>query len=182
MNLLGVCLMSVLIATAIACKCRPPITLYSAWLDQTDIVKAEVISGSISSGAYKVWVTDVFSGCAQSNSTLLVTTPRHSAACGVSLTVGQDYLLTGSLYQNALSIISCSYTGPWSRLSVSDITFLGRMYNNCTGQCYGAKPQVKCFVDPCATRSCTVQNATCYSNYCGGCNADFIFDGQLVCV
>jgi hypothetical protein len=42
--------------------------------------------------------------------------------------------------------------------------------------------QINCFVDPCATaRSCErYPGAVCKSNYCGGCHAEYYYNGARV--
>lgn len=40
---------------------------------------------------------------------------------------------------------------------------------------------VNCFVDPCSVEKCPAfPHATCVSNYCGGCNAEFYVKGKKV--
>ncbi|XP_071098101.1 perlwapin-like [Haliotis cracherodii] len=40
---------------------------------------------------------------------------------------------------------------------------------------------VNCFVDPCMFAKCPSHpSATCRSNYCGGCNAEFYLDGKKI--
>ncbi|XP_066300514.1 uncharacterized protein [Branchiostoma lanceolatum] len=53
---------------------------------------------------------------------------------------------------------------------------------DCDG-CPDDQPPVNCFADPCTVTTCPANpDATCVSNYCGGCNADFFNrDGEPVC-
>ena len=39
---------------------------------------------------------------------------------------------------------------------------------------------VSCFVEPCTVANCTSNDdAECYNNYCGGCNADYYYDDEI---
>nr|XP_006817093.1 PREDICTED: uncharacterized protein LOC100376421 [Saccoglossus kowalevskii] len=47
--------------------------------------------------------------------------------------------------------------------------------------CWPGVPMVYCFADPCRVTECPAYpEAKCVANYCGGCNADFYVDGELV--
>lgn len=47
--------------------------------------------------------------------------------------------------------------------------------------CPKGVPIVNCFADPCQVNTCEAfPEATCVSNFCGGCNADFFVDGKKV--
>ena len=49
------------------------------------------------------------------------------------------------------------------------------------GICFDGSPPVNCLVNPCKTASCpAVADATCVADYCGGCNARWILNGQEV--
>ena len=49
------------------------------------------------------------------------------------------------------------------------------------GICPDGSPPVNCLVNPCKTASCpAVADATCVADYCGGCNARWILNGQEV--
>ncbi|XP_066282747.1 cuticlin-6-like [Branchiostoma lanceolatum] len=49
--------------------------------------------------------------------------------------------------------------------------------------CPDDEPMVYCFADPCTVTACpATPDATCVSNYCGGCHADFFDrDGEPAC-
>lgn len=58
-----------------------------------------------------------------------------------------------------------------------------KMPIDCHGECPCPchKGLVNCFVSPCFEAKCPAYpHAKCYDNYCGGCNAIFIFDGKVV--
>ena len=49
------------------------------------------------------------------------------------------------------------------------------------GLCPDGSSPVNCLVNPCVTASCpAVGDATCVADYCGGCNARWILNGQEV--
>eukprot|EP01098_Paradermamoeba_levis_P010435 TRINITY_DN4381_c0_g1_i1.p1 TRINITY_DN4381_c0_g1~~TRINITY_DN4381_c0_g1_i1.p1 ORF type:complete len:185 (-),score=33.31 TRINITY_DN4381_c0_g1_i1:19-573(-) len=170
-----------LVSVSFACKCRPPASVYAAWTSGMDILRAEVLSGSMATGGYKVLVSDSFTSCVAANQTLLVTTNVHAVACGVSLEVGKSYILSGMLTpQRTFQINSCSINSPWASLSAAEVEFVDRRFNKCNSKCYNNQ-QVYCFVDPCSVSKCGTTGAVCYSNYCGGCFADWISDGRAVC-
>jgi hypothetical protein len=50
----------------------------------------------------------------------------------------------------------------------------------CCLQCKEGCDEVQCFADPCSVSECDVKGAICTSNYCGGCNAIWTLDGELV--
>lgn len=54
----------------------------------------------------------------------------------------------------------------------------------CTGPsspCEDGVVEVQCLVDPCQFATCDAYpKAECVANYCGGCNADFFMDGELM--
>lgn len=101
----------------------------------------------------------------------------------------------------------CSFTELWSGVPTKERDLLKNYTNKCarkcktgkdclkdsycdTGKCvaYNApcpddQPPVRCFADPCKVTKPCVNNATCLSNYCGGCNAIFIDANRTrVCV
>ena len=54
------------------------------------------------------------------------------------------------------------------------------MVTKLTGCQDGSWP-VRCKVNPCQTSSCpAVADATCVADYCGGCNAHWVLNGQEV--
>ena len=54
-------------------------------------------------------------------------------------------------------------------------------YESCIGTCPCLEGYVECFVDPCEVTDCpALPYATCEADYCGGCNANFYQNGELV--
>jgi len=54
-------------------------------------------------------------------------------------------------------------------------------YDDCMNICPCIEGYVECFMDPCEVTFCpTFPYAICESDYCGGCNANFYQNGELV--
>jgi len=130
-----------------------------------------------------------YKGCLDSGQTVVIETASNSAACGMPLQVGQEYLLHGArrgtlLGMPRLRVGLCDANAAWKQLTAEHHEFLETRYVCCGKECAcadGSQP-VNCFVDPCEVSSCNVEGAVCESNYCGGCNAEW-YDptGALVC-
>lgn len=59
--------------------------------------------------------------------------------------------------------------------------YLFGSYQSCMETCPCLEGYVECFVDPCEVTDCPAYpNATCEADYCGGCNANFYQNGELV--
>ena len=59
--------------------------------------------------------------------------------------------------------------------------YLFGSYQSCMGSCPCLEGYVECFVNPCEVTDCPAYpNATCEADYCGGCNANFYENGELV--
>ncbi|MBC8311924.1 MAG: hypothetical protein H8E72_06430 [Candidatus Marinimicrobia bacterium] len=59
--------------------------------------------------------------------------------------------------------------------------FLFWSYESCMETCPCVEGYVDCFVDPCEVTDCPAYpNAVCEADYCGGCNANFYENGDLV--
>ena len=174
-----------------ACSCLQP-TVESSYNRSSDVVEALVLF-SLPVGAERWMVARVmatYKGCAAEGELVLLTTPRSSAACGVSLQNGQVYLVNGTAVGSALgldllNIGLCDYNVPVVDLTNDDRTFLDGREVCCGGDCscVNGNGPVQCFAQPCSVApACDVEGATCVDNYCGGCNAEF-YDatGNAVC-
>ena len=124
---------------------------------------------------------DSFKGCLRAHARVLIQVARSSAACGITLTVGQEHLIFGNAATPALGQLPTIRTGLcqantlWRALTQPQLAFLHSRYNCCGDKCActdGSQP-VNCFVDPCQVSSCDVAGAVCEANYCGGCNAEW---------
>ena len=59
--------------------------------------------------------------------------------------------------------------------------YLFGSYQSCMGTCPCLEGYVECFVDPCEVTDCPAfPYATCEADYCGGCNANFYQNSELV--
>jgi hypothetical protein len=157
------------------------------------VVRVRVLRAMLPVGTTRAFVArltdDDFKGCLDSGQTVMIETASNSAACGMSLQVGQEYLLHGArrgtlLGMPRLRVGLCDANGPWRSLSAEHRAFLDSRYVCCGKECGcadGSQP-VNCLVDPCQVSSCDVEGAVCEANYCGGCNAEW-YDptGALVC-
>ena len=172
-----------------ACTCLPP-TVESSYQNSTDVVQARVLFGLFvgSQVWYLAEVQRTFKGCLSPNERVLLTTPNSSAACGVTLSAGNSYLLngddSGTFFGTArLAITLCDYNPLWNTLSDHDRDFLaGRTVccgTDCT--CADGSDPVACLVDPCQVAP-ECPDGECVANYCGGCNAEFYdANGYAVC-
>ena len=83
-------------SVAEACSCVPQ-TLESAWFDSTDTFVGEVLQVRVGQRqVYRVEVKHTFKGCLVSGDVVTIETPLDSAACGETLTVGSEVLLTAT--------------------------------------------------------------------------------------
>eukprot|EP01098_Paradermamoeba_levis_P004445 TRINITY_DN1906_c0_g1_i1.p1 TRINITY_DN1906_c0_g1~~TRINITY_DN1906_c0_g1_i1.p1 ORF type:complete len:215 (+),score=61.48 TRINITY_DN1906_c0_g1_i1:71-646(+) len=171
-----------LISTSLACTCAVRPTVYSVSLLQPNLLRVKVVGGSMASGAYKVFVQNVYEGCTTPNTTVAIATPQFASECGVELSIGRSYVV--SAYDGpsgSLKTDSCSLNQPFSTLTPVEQRFLSNTYNTCTGQC-NTGGIVNCLVQPCATVACPVANATCFDNFCNGCHAYWFENFQRVCL
>src|SRR5512145_386167 len=191
--IVGVLCAWMLVSTeAHACSCVPPDKARS--YDGSDhVVHARIQGTFLSSATTRYYVArlveDDFKGCLNTGRYVLIETPASSAACGVTLQTGQEYLLHGAnagtlLGIPRLRVILCDANAVWSELNAEHLAFLNSRYVCCGGECGctdGSQP-VNCLVDPCQVSSCDVDGAVCEANYCGGCNAEWHDpSGALVC-
>lgn len=109
---------------------------------------------------------------------IVVNTPSSGALCGVTLTVGETYLL--NIHEDD-SIILCDYNRRAIVLSKVDLKFLRMQLQCCKGarcRCGDGSFPVNCFVDPCQFAKPPCDEAkVCKANYCGGCNAVWFKEG-----
>lgn len=141
------------------------------------------------SNYYLVQPQHAYKGCLDPRNWEWVSTAGNSAACGESFAFGEDYVFftdTNGRYAWSQTTSSCHGNLHVSDLSKQDQAFLDTRYNCCGDECGcadGSAP-VNCLVDPCdVTEPCETDNvAACVSNYCGGCNAEFVdLEGGLAC-
>lgn len=179
-------------SVAAACSCLPPDKGRS--YDNADNVvhvriQAALGATSTTRSFSARLVEDDFKGCLAAGARVIVETAANSAACGMSLSVGKQYLLHGkrvgtSLGTPRLRVVLCDANVAWSALTPEHRAFLDTRYVCCGGDCActdGSQP-VNCFVDPCEVSSCNVAGASCRSNYCGGCHAEWYDSSDgLVC-
>ncbi len=170
--------------TALACKCIPA-TVSSSYRSATDVVRARIVYGAVVGNDqwYLARTESVYKGCLKVGGWVYVRTASSSAACGLTLQKGAQYLLNGTLdtsgayAAHVISVNSCGYNRAISQLTQADRKYLLSRYNCCgkTCACTNGKQPVNCFVDPCQVSGCP--SGECESNYCGGCNAEF-YDGN----
>jgi hypothetical protein len=180
-------------STAEACSCELE-TLESAWFESTDTFTGRVLSATLAEfrTVYTIEVKHTFKGCTQPDDIVFVESPKDEAACGQRLTVGEKYLLTanevahtdrGHLYEISL----CGYNRLTVDLTDEERDFLAGRWVFCPERdvaiCADGTQPVECLVDPCSEVVCIDEPNECFSNYCGGCNAEFwdVTTGFPVC-
>jgi hypothetical protein len=186
---LAATLVTVSADVAQACTCLPP-TVESSYNGSDDVVRARVLF-ALNLGStirYFARVEHTYKGCLQEPEFVVLRTPSSSAACGVQLQLGQEYLVFGhaagsywGLTQLAINL--CDGNQTFVSLTPEKLSFLdGRMV--CCGEsciCADGTQPVNCFVDPCEVAP-ACPDGTCVANYCGGCNAEFYYEsGYAVC-
>ena len=175
-------------AQADACSCMPP-SLANSFQDSDHVVRVRVQKKKtlnlalFSKTVYIARVVKSWKGCTQKKQLVRLATPSSSAACGVTLQVGGQYLVTGdSGGKKVINIHACGYNTPWKSLTAEDHAYLGSRMVCCDDECAcgdGTQP-VLCFVNPCEFAQC--DDGECVPNYCGGCNAEFYDnEGYPVC-
>jgi hypothetical protein len=134
-------------------------------------------------------VDDDFKGTMEAGSWVVVRTAADSAACGVTLERGQEYLLNARAAGRGftLPIVEvglCDANARWQDVTPEQQSFLDAQQGCDGGDCTcadGSEP-VNCLVDPCEVSRCDVEGATCVANYCGGCQAEWYDEsGARVC-
>jgi hypothetical protein len=132
---------------------------------------------------YTIRVREAFKGCL-SPTDFKVSTADNSAACGVNLMVGTEYLLYLTS-DSVPKINSCQGIARYSDLTAADRKFLETREVCCHGRCKCSPKYslVNCFVEPCKVSKPPCKEAVkCVDNYCGGCNAEwFTKDNYPAC-
>jgi hypothetical protein len=178
--------------TAAACSCVIP-DLNRNYENADQVLRVRVVSPLTAADGERrylaVSIGDSFKGCLPQRQWLVIKTRSDSAACGIRLQIGTDYLLYGSDAGQRFGVPTietglCSGTLPWADVPEEQLTFLNSRYVCCGEQCgCNEGEQVMCFVDPCEVSKCDVEGAVCNSNYCGGCNAEWTDpSGGRVCL
>jgi hypothetical protein len=183
-----------LVAACDACSCLPnslPKQYYSP--SYTRVVRAVIKAEqrpSCSSGSfdcnvlYRIQVMQAFKGCL-SPTNLTVSTADNSGLCGISLTVGTEYLLLLSS-DSVPRVGLCQGIQPYSTVTAADRKFLETRKVCCNGQCKcSAKyPLVNCVLEPCRVSKAPCSEAVkCVNSYCGGSNAEwFTKDNYTACL
>jgi hypothetical protein len=132
---------------------------------------------------------DPYKGCLHARRLVLIQTGTDSAACGIALRPGVEYLVFADRVGHnfgvpVLNTGLCNGNAAWSDVTDAQQAFLDSRFVCCgkSCECYAAS-QVECFADPCQVSSCSVEGATCQANYCGSCNAEWSDPGGVrVCL
>ena len=174
-----------------ACSCLPPDMAASYnWSSDTlavQVKRERVVGGN---RFYLARVIQPYSGCTTMGERIVLQTPRDSATCGETLSVGDRWIVHGNVTSSVgglptFSIGSCDDNKLVSSLTADEQNFLDSRMVVCpsTGamSCADGTPPVTCLVDPCSTAP-ACPTGDCYDNYCGGCNFEY-FDafGKLTC-
>jgi len=118
-------------------------------------------------------------GCIPPLGLVLVQSSSESAACGVTFALGSEQLVFGSSEGRRfglplISTGSCAGNRDYDGLSADERSFLATRWNCCGAACgCVASSTARCLADPCEVSTCAVPEATCESNYCGGCFAEW---------
>ncbi|MDX1503031.1 MAG: hypothetical protein R3325_11785 [Thermoanaerobaculia bacterium] len=189
---LGVLAAAALLApvSAEACSCLPP-DLARSYNGADAVFTAEVTGPAASPSPMQVrfqaTVRKVYKGCLEPGDAIVLQTASSSAACGIGLSVGQTYYLNGYAVGGAggapvLAVNLCDMNKPAGDLTADDLAFLRTRTRICGDKVYCEAGMVHCLVDPCRFSTCDAPGATCVSNYCGGCFAEW-YDaaGARVC-
>ncbi len=168
-----------------ACSCLPP-DLARSYNQSTDVLRARVLREFEFPGwrFYLARVRTIYKGCLEPGQWVFLTTSASSAACGIRLEPGGDWLLTARASRpgsRVLAVDLCGFNLPFEALTPTQIEFLDTRFNCCGDRCSCVNSEpVLCFADPCQIATCPA--GECVSNYCGGCRAEF-FDasGAAVC-
>lgn len=165
-----------------ACKCMKP-DIARSYNSAENVAKVTVLGQLFWAPAglkrYLGIVHETFKGCLKTGSLVVVETRSDSASCGMSI-YKRTYLLHGSdagFYwaMPKIEVNSCDYNELFSALPEEALDYLSSRYNCCGDSCScvdGTQP-VNCFVNPCAVSTCGDPEATCHTNYCGGCHAEW---------
>ncbi|MCU0662237.1 MAG: hypothetical protein MUC50_07915 [Myxococcota bacterium] len=184
--LLFICSLFVLAAfpmKAQACKCMAP-DIARSYASADHVAKVRVVGQMFFAPTgfkrYLGIVNETFKGCLDQGQWVVVETRSEGSACGMQIEK-KTYLLNGSeggfvWGMPKIFVHSCDYNRLYSSLTDDDFDYLSSRYNCCGDSCActdGSQP-VNCFADPCSVSTCGDPEATCTSNYCGGCNAEWL--------
>jgi hypothetical protein len=192
MVLATLALWSVSRTPAQACTC--PLPDYNRSYQNADHVLPVSVLHAFGTAHHQRWylavtVGEDFKGCIASQSRVLLTSASNSANCGLRLDVGEKYLLLGRdagrrFGLQVLEVGRCDTNSAWASVEPAQMDFLNTRYKCCGEECgcLGSTP-VQCFANPCEVSRCGVDGATCGSNYCGGCHAEWTDpSGARVCL
>ncbi|MCU0663374.1 MAG: hypothetical protein MUC50_13740 [Myxococcota bacterium] len=165
-----------------ACKCMAP-DIARSYASADHVAKIRVIGQTFAPSGFKRYlgiVNETYKGCLGKNQRVVLETRSDGAACGMRLEK-RTYLFNGASegFVRGLPKIlvhTCDYNRLYSDLTEDDLDYLFTRYNCCNGKCActdGSQP-VLCFADPCSVSTCSDPEATCESNTCGGCNAEWL--------
>lgn len=175
-----------------ACKCMPP-DLGRSYDNADHVVHVRIDAQLPSSSTARRYlarlVDDDYKGCLEAGRRVVIETGLDSASCGMELTRGA-YLLHGSSARRTFGLLTlhvgtCDANARWADVSPEHLAFLNSRFVCCGDSCAcnDGNPSVNCFVDPCQVATCDVAGASCRSNYCGGCNAEWYdASGARVCL
>jgi hypothetical protein len=176
--------LTLLVSSAHACSCLAQslkIQYYDASI--TRVVRAVVlrewptaVADQAAKKYYQISVKQAFKGCAAPRP-VRISTASNSAACGVDLNIGSEYLLllSGSGYDLATHL--CLANALFKDVRASDRAFLNSR-RVCCGKgciCADGKPPVQCVRAPCSPpeKAPCKEAVKCVDNYCGGCYAEW---------
>ncbi len=167
-------------AEAEACTCIAPDVTYS-WRTNDHAMLGKAVSVQ-RAGAYLIYdfvVQATAKSCMSPGTRIQVATPSSSAACGDTLPLRRSLLLFGDTRvirgQRMVFTSSCSGNMPAVDVTRDEQAYLLSRELTCSGvtQCADGSAPLSCFVQPCATSTCSDPTAICEDNYCGGCNAEW---------
>ena len=165
-----------------ACSCLPP-SLSRSWHESSDTLRVTLVSER-TVGQFHYYEAEVhrpFSGCTQPGDRILLESASNQAACGIRLSVGDEWLVTASNADSqgrpdVFGVNLCGYNRPWTQLTRPERDFLNARLVVCPGSgvavCADGTQPVACLVDPCDVAFCGLEER-CQSNDCGGCTAEF---------
>jgi hypothetical protein len=168
-------------ADASACSCLPP-DVTASYNTSGHAIFGRVLGRTV----YPMWhVYDVeivkdFRDGRPAGDVVQIVTSSSQASCGDSFQIGQRYLLFADdqAIGGAQRWVTtyCRANTPLAQVSPDDRYFLrSREIVDPNGVYTCADPNiplVNCLIDPCQMAP-ACPGATCYANYCGGCNAEF---------
>jgi hypothetical protein len=166
-----------------ACSCVEP-SLTRSWHDSSDTFQVHILRDRVIGEFhyYEAEVVRPFSGCTQPGDRILLETRTNGAACGIELPLDTTWLLTASDRDSrslvyGFTIGLCGFNKPWEAVTDKEKEYLSSRPIACqrtnTVTCADGTDPVACFADPCGDVGACGDEATCESNYCGGCTAEY---------